>query len=236
MTDIPVIMSKPMVLATLRETAAPGTGKTETRRGAWLPSKRPIGVLTDAKDRSEKATIWQSVKPGDRLWVKEGIRISQEHANFYYEADDKGVGEEVWRRLSQRAFDRGKPYVNLSGRYIPKFASRITLVVTAAKMQRLWDISEKSCEAEGVIFETADPPFWYVPGLDHAITGVGVEERADLMPHPVQCFRKLWIHLHGREAWDANPEVVAVSFEPFLCNIDAMPRKPVIAPDHLMAG
>ena len=53
------------------------------------------------------------------------------------------------------------------------------------------------------------------------ILHVGIGERADLMPHAVQSFRKLWIHLHGREGWDPNPEVVAISFRVIKANIDA---------------
>ena len=105
---------------------------------------------------------------------------------------------------------------------MPRERSRITLIVDAVKIEPLWNISERDCEAEGVVFETADPPFWYVPGImPHDITAVGIEERADLMPHAVQSFRKLWIYLHGREGWDANPEVVAISFRVIKANIDA---------------
>jgi hypothetical protein len=55
----------------------------------------------------------------------------------------------------------------------------------------------------------------------HDITAVGVEERSDLMPRAVQCFRKLWIHINGREAWETNPWVVAPSFRVIKANIDA---------------
>jgi hypothetical protein len=106
--------------------------------------------------------------------------------------------------------------------HMPRWASRLTLIVTGVKVEPLWSISERDCEAEGVVYETADPPFWYVPLiLPHDITAVGIEERADLMPHAVQSFRKLWIHLHGREGWDSNPEVVAISFRVIKANIDA---------------
>ena len=163
--DIPVIMSRPMVRATIEDR------KTETRRLAWRDKNPPTAFSPHWVE-----TAWQRVKPGDRLYVRESWR-----------PDD----------------------------YAPEDNARTIFM-------SLWSISERDCEAEGVVFETADPPFWYVPGImPNDITAVGIEERADLMPHAVQSFRKLWIYLHGREGWDANPEVVAISFRVINANIDA---------------
>jgi hypothetical protein len=199
--DIPVIMSRPMVRATIEDR------KTETRRFAWLEEK--VG-------EQRKPSVWQRVKPGDRLYIRENRRpddyAPEDKARTIFMAD---APEQALRETC--GVIRWRPAIHL-----PRNRTRLTLIVNAVKIEPLWNISERDCEAEGVVLEPADPPFWYVPGiLPHDITFVGVEERADRMPHAVQSFRKLWIHLHGREGWDANPEVVAISFRVIKANIDA---------------
>jgi hypothetical protein len=198
--DIPVIMSRPMLLATIEDR------KTETRRHAWL----------ETKAGKRKPSIWQRVKPGDRLYVRENWRSDdyapEDNARTIFMAD---ASEQDLQET--RGVIRWRPAIHL-----PRARSRLTLIVNAVKIEPLWNISERDCEAEGVVLESADPPFLYVPGiLPHSVTAVGIEQRADLMPHAVRSFRKLWIHLHGREDWDANPEVVAVSYRVIKANIDA---------------
>ncbi|MDO8533518.1 MAG: hypothetical protein Q7S17_02090, partial [Xanthobacteraceae bacterium] len=41
---------------------------------------------------------------------------------------------------------------------------------------------------------------------------------------PAERFRDLWVKLHSAESWDANPEVVALTFAVHKQNIDAMPK------------
>jgi hypothetical protein len=105
--------------------------------------------------------------------------------------------------------------------HMPRWASRLTLLVTATKIERLQDISYADAIAEGVEWESADPPFYYVPGImPHSLTAVGVEEPGGR--HAERCYAKLWNHLHGPGSWEANPEVVAITFKPVLQNIDRM--------------
>lgn len=99
MADRPILFSAPMVCAILREIAAPGTGKTQTRRLLKLPTK---GIYEHPKmggwaactvggkgcyldpdmtiPAPERACIWHQTTgttilppydPGDRLWVRE---------------------------------------------------------------------------------------------------------------------------------------------------------------------
>lgn len=90
---------------------------------------------------------------------------------------------------------------------MPRWASRLTLIVTGVKIQRLQDISEEDAIAEGV---ERDSDGW----------------RDYLMPHTQCCtnatdsFHTLWDHINGPGAWAANPWVVAYSYRAISKNID----------------
>lgn len=135
--------------------------------------------------------------PGDRLYVREA---------FSYEAldvDRNGfMPPWYWAdgNPSSGNFTRPKPSIHM-----PRWASRITLTVTEVRVQRLQEISNDDAKAEGVLGECA----FHV--------GNDATYRAP--------FRELWNSLHGHDAWDANPWVVAVSFTVDRRNIDAIPRQ-----------
>ena len=192
MTDRGIIMNAPMVKALLDGT------KTQTRRLAWR--------LTTHQGRyCEAPTVWQRVKPGDRLWVRETHYV----VNAGYK---DGSGQLIWYRASNPDAPVGPWTPSI---HMPRWASRLTLVVTEARRQRLQEISDPDAEAEGVEFETADPPFWYVPGImPHSLTAVETKEGASAS------YAKLWNHLHGDGAWAENPEVVALTFTVHQINID----------------
>ncbi len=220
MKDIPIIMSQPMVLALLREVERPGTGKTMTRRHAW---NERDAVDEDGEPAILRVkTIWQDVKPGDRLWVKESIKFTADHMSFYYEADKKALSDYTIQCLRNREFERGEPYKNLGARYIPKFASRLTLIVTATKIERLQEISYEDAIAEGCIdfakflAATEDEPSRFLETT---------EATARRLRWPQRQFAELWTKLHGTGAWEVSPEVVTLTFTVHKQNIGAMPKE-----------
>lgn len=214
MTDVlPVIMSKPMVMATRRG------DKTETRRLADI-------VKTPEKAWQRPKLVpshWRKVKPGALLWVRESWRAGYGD-DFYREdigrvprpsdLDPKRTAIEYIADGENELAGRNQPAIHM-----PRWASRLTLRVEAVSIERLQEISIRSAMAEGVMYETADPPFFYVPGVDQRLTAVGVEERWPDPPEIV-CFSKLWDLIHGAGAWTSNPTVVAVRFKAIAANID----------------
>ena len=163
---------------------------------------------------------WQ---PGDRLWVRETWRLvgsglsAQGHLypaeHVVYEAD----GAETYITTPTRQHT-----VSLSRRpsiHMSRWASRITLVVTDVRVQRLQEISEEDAKAEGIGFDFSRDPLasarnacWWASAIDSR-RGFNSARAA---------FHELWDSLNARRgfSWEGNPWVVAVTFKPYLCNID----------------
>ncbi|MGY4224423.1 hypothetical protein ACVMIH_001784 [Bradyrhizobium sp. USDA 4503] len=219
MKDAPVIFSAPMVRGLLREVEAPGTGKTMTRRLAW---GEPFSVYDDEDGHQAKslrakgckvsgpddtgmriawpASSWQSVKVGDRLWVRE--TTSAEH-RWTGTKPSQIVDSSVWYWADGNP-DDGDWTKQIVSIHMPRAFSRITLIVTATRIERLTAISDADALAEGVEHR-GERDYW--AGLNRGTDAVA-------------CFSALWRSLYGMGSWDANPEVVALTFKVIKANID----------------
>ena len=98
---------------------------------------------------------------------------------------------------------------------LPCAFSRLTLIVTATKIERLQAISAIDAACEGlrigeIIVEGRTKVVWF-----------GANDNA-CSEHPIDAFECLWVQLHGPESWRQNPEVVCLSFKVHKHNIDAM--------------
>lgn len=153
-------------------------------------------------------------RPGDRLRVKE-------HAWMFCERRPNGVtktGRPKWHYVPLReapvhycAAHQEKPSIDVVhpdtgnawgwrkklGRFLPAWASRITLEVVSVRVERLNDISEEDALAEGV-----EP---YEPRETGMLKGRDQEL-------PSEAFRTLWESLNGPGSWAANPWVWVVEF------------------------
>lgn len=83
--------------------------------------------------------------------------------------------------------------------HMPRWASRITLEVTAVRVERLQDISEADARAEGI--SCTNSHRWGLPET-------GMEHNA-----PTHAFRTLWESINGADSWDVNPWVWVISFK-----------------------
>lgn len=177
MADRPIIFSAPMVRALL------AGHKTQTRRLATSPLSK--------------------VRAGDRLWVRESsvVYTSQRTGNdyaFHMATDPKArtrvpEGNGTWCRKVCPAI------------HMPRWASRLTLVVTETRRQKLQDISEADAIAEG-----AANGFWF--DGRHVLAGSTARG----------AFWCLWTLLNSVQSWDANPDIVALTFAVHQCNIDTL--------------
>jgi hypothetical protein len=147
-------------------------------------------------------------QPGDRLWVREAWR-TVESANMI-PPRDLNAAHRLW-------FEADAPHQPGLGKYrpgmfMPRWPSRITLEITGVRVERLQDISDQDCEAEGVLCETADPWFYHVPEPGN------VYAHADDMPKGA--YRNLWEAINGPGSWAANPWVWVVEFKRILESVE----------------
>lgn len=194
MTPRPIIFSAPMVRALI------DGRKTMTRRLAWKVADRQPDIIAGGSHARMSAIVrrsspWQRVRPGDRLWTRETWKP---HALYAHTKPRDIPPSTVFYRADDQYAPSNTKWV--SPIHMPRWASRLTLVVTATKIERLQAISEADAKAEGV-------------------------ERPVLLHWPTSpfrsAFRGLWDELHGEDAWANNPEVVAISFRVIRANIDS---------------
>lgn len=208
--DRPILMSAPMVRATLREVEKPGTGKTQTRRIATITaimgnrvSVGPHEELVEMDDGEfargfmhyRSASALSGPYPigyavGDRAWVREA-----------WAYDDDGIV----LRAGERPFSPDFKPRWRSPIHMPRRLSRLTLLIEDVRVQRLQDISEADARAEGCAGEYG------------TVAGMVVIVRS-----PIEDFRDIWNSIHGPGAWGRNPWVVALTFRPILANIDSL--------------
>ena len=197
MTDRPIIFSEPMVKALI------AGRKTQTRR-LCEPTTR-IGYAL-----------------GDRLYVREAFQGHSAYEAHGYKPSDWG-NKPIWYCADGEpdplysASIRKRPSIHM-----PRWASRLTLTVTDVRVQRLNDISEADAWAEGCRpgeMNDLGNPF---PADEPDPSGIG-ERGWDCAG---DWFADLCNTIHGPSAWDANPWVVAISFDVRRGNIDMTPAVP----------
>lgn len=129
-------------------------------------------------------------------------------ADLYYSADGEDENPCVFY---PGAF--GEPEIAWSAPSdMPIWASRLTLVVTDVRVQRLQDISEADAIEEGAAYE----------GSSECGSAGGYDGPSKTHWTAKSWFCDIWTSINGPGAWDANPWVTAVSFTLHQVNIDRM--------------
>lgn len=173
--------------------------KTQTRRVINLPKERGAWEATtvggDGSRFSngtlapEMPVLWNTTTGtclgcplggvGRRLWVRETFACERRDA-IVYKADLSAKDQSLWKWRSSI--------------YMPRWASRITLEITEVRVQRVQEISEKDCKAEGIPI---------------SLEGTVVQE----FGMGQRLYRNLWNSLNGKKApWDSNPWVWVLNF------------------------
>lgn len=208
MTERPILMSAPMVRATLDDSktqtrrivkpqpreASPGPGIRAAlfRPGDFVwPDKVPGCSTISCKPHGPDGWAEENSpygKPGDRLWVREDwAPHPQDTSTVFYRATvEAEPGFPVWS-------GPWRPSIQM-----PRWASRITLEITGVRVERLQDISDTDAVAEGI-------------GLNPSAVGVSMT-----FPQGESAcraaFRVLWKSIKGPESWATNPWVWVIEF------------------------
>jgi hypothetical protein len=240
MRDKPIIMSAPMVRATIREIKQPGTGKIETRRLLTPRNTRFNGYPWPAWAKTAK---WD----WDEAWVDPGPSPAGNPGPYLHlpyagdEGDWVGTRHRIypmyWPGLKLWVRETWKPhslYAHLKPRDVPpsavfykadeRYAPSGTPWVPSIHMPR-WaslitlTVTEVRVERlqeiteEGARAEGIDG-YASTTSADGGARNIGEGPR-------LPAFVDLWNGLHSSGAWDANPWVAVIRFVPKLANIDA---------------
>ena len=197
MKERPILFSGPMVRAILAGI------KTQTRRVVKHCKDRNFGCDLAPHELAGEVnngnfTNCPYGQPGELLWVREAWRTyaSLDHlkpsqiaqgAGVQYEAGGNNIAGEIADRLHGLGRYR-------SGRFMPRWASRIMLEVTDVRIERLQDISHDDAIAEGV-------------GCNHG------SEFARCSMSPQAHYYEVWESIHGAGSWEVNPFVWVLSFK-----------------------
>jgi len=218
MVDRPILFSAPMIRALLEGR------KTQTRQLGWrgdyiCPECNGQGLdaihcpVCKGAGWAQKPSLWQKVKPGDRLWVRETFG--------YVESTSTPAGNPMDPYVVYRETDlepegfQSEPFRWRPSIHMPRWASRLTLCVTDVRRERLQDISKDDAKAEGC-------------GL--YVCGHGWITREELRADPGYSvylnarngFEDTWNSIYGPDSWNQNPEVVALTFTVHKANIDQL--------------
>lgn len=208
----PILMSAPMVRALF------DGRKTQTRR--IVNRLSGVGRVTEFQSSAtpgfdftfrDRRLRWNDMttadvlsrcpygQPGDLLWVRE----TWQHAPQKYcrcPQPSEPSPCDAWSAGTGCVSNRGDVVYAADGSsaphwrpsiFMPRWASRLTLRLTAVRVEQLQDISDEDAIAEGL-----------------------------MTPSPVVAYRDLWESIHGPGSWDANPWVWRIAFDVIKRNVD----------------
>lgn len=258
MTDKPILFSGPMVRALLEDR------KTQTRRvlkaqpterhrlvGIYAPHLTAVFNPAGGDhygNPDEDFSVRLPYSRGDRLWVRETFGYGCRPCPF------EGFRDGVEYRADEAYCDDIEPLplyspqtpddfcygdVNSNGWkpsiYMPRWASRITLVVKSVKVERVQDISEVDAIAEGIDWPGNNVECCGSPRVDCDFTphGEPINPREECcgcpIPTitPIQAYERLWDFLNAKRGygWEVNPWVSVTEFEVHKGNIESLPKE-----------
>lgn len=214
MNEKPILFSAPMVIAILEGK------KTQTRRVINpQPDNRPTGHMRFyPNDMAKKRKHYGSEEhmkrglpvdfspyghPGDQLWVRETWALSGNWDDVKISDLPKfGIKDNLVYRASEKhpnaEYYKWKPSI-----FMPRWASRITLVVSRIRVERVQEITRDDAKAEGVSGVWRNPP----EKEEHY-------RRVLLNPY-VANYSVLWDAINAGRGfgWDVNPWVWVVEFK-----------------------
>jgi hypothetical protein len=155
----------------------------------------PVGSVGHLSVREKMGLCCPMGKPGDRIYVRETwqhvnfpLGPYQEGAPVFYRADYLHESDPDYADAERTIRRNWLPSIHM-----PKHAARIWLEITGVRVERLQQITEADCIAEG-----APGGHGSIPGYPYSAT-------------PLEHFRHIWESTGGD--WAANPWVWLIDFK-----------------------
>ena len=220
MRESPILFSAPMVRAILdgRKTVTRRLVKPQPTWGSHGENGDSSLFCASWKGRLlgvDGAREWFMTQcpygqPGDHLGVREPWRVPASLDDLsgkqiaekcldagyrkpwcptQYEADGARTSQREWHEFGSK-LGESTPGRYRHARFMPRWASRLTLEVTGVRVERLQNITEQGAIAEGCV-AVDDGPSWHTAA---------------------DAFEALWKSLNGAESWNSNPWVWGVEF------------------------
>lgn len=206
MKERPILFNSEMVQAILsgRKTQTRRIIKLDHERGFQNPVVRGRAGEVSSVKFGLSHMLCPLGQPGDQLWVREtwqGPLVDYDEAysmfkdpkpyqkveNCVYRADGGPCPE--FTDADDDLRQGWRPSIHM-----PRWASRINLLITGVRVERLNDISQEDAKSEGCCYGR----------------GGGVP---DLAVSPADHFPTLWESIYGIKSWAANPWVWVIEFE-----------------------
>ena len=172
--------------------------------GGWWPYFSVDGETPDDGKGCERAMNFRCGQVGDKLWVKEkhyryhvyGKPLTSE-VRYLDNPPDKVIDisrtnppiQNQELKILDLKRRKREGWILSSSLFMPRWASRLTLEITEIRVQRLQEISEADCLAEGLTMFDADD-----------------------IPLEIQ-YEQLWDSINGKtHPWESNPWVWVINF------------------------
>lgn len=193
---------------------------------------------------------------GDLLWVREPWRVGKPHdhkrpSEILGPLVKRGKGVTVlyeaggWRSVGpadrvEPIYLDDEPMPKWAGKYrharfMPRWASRLTLRITEIRVERLQEISEPDALAEGVTMpelerEEFDASLCARCGgtlLYMSVANGGAHFDTDCTDCSTarDRYRHLWNFINGADSWAANPWVWVIAFAVIKANVDEVMKR-----------
>lgn len=223
-----------------------------TDRPAMFQPIMVDGILAGNKIMTRRTGApWEKVEVGDRLWVREnhwrfGVWRDTTKMKLRPITRGKDKGKKQRVEVPSREFvpevatlgnvfygrtppgriggsnDDAMGWHKRPSMFMPRDASRVTLIVTEVKRELLHAITRDDALAEGIVEDDGDMPnIFYLPGVSMS----ALKGKVGMYDDPIAVFGDLWRAINGPESWAANPIVTAVRFRAVKANIDSEEAK-----------
>lgn len=217
--DRPIVFTGDMVRATLagRKTMARRCMELQPTIEPSLHTDQKWGIVATWPGESEFDYYdchCPYGKPGDRLWVKEAWFEHDDHVHAWgagNSAEGEGADDMngFWTRYAADGFRAQPPtkWYEREATDMPRWASRLTLEITALWVKRLQDIEEVHARAEGVtgIVHDVNVEATSLTPDGHMLSGTGSATW-------IESFRKGWNERNPDNDWDSKPWVWVIEF------------------------